>query len=59
MFLAGSPNYGAGQLDAGSNGGHHTGKVADSDHTSLPEQSSFYKNLVGLHNIGQCILRIF
>jgi hypothetical protein len=50
VFLSGPPNYGPGQLDApGSHGDHNTGKVVDSDHTQLPEQTIFYKNLVGLH----------
>ncbi|XP_051217224.1 protein transport protein SEC23 D [Lolium perenne] len=46
VFLSGPPNYGPGQLDApGSHGDHNTGKVVDSDHTQLPEQTIFYKNL--------------
>uniref|UniRef100_A0A8R7TIG5 Sec23/sec24 transport family protein n=1 Tax=Triticum urartu TaxID=4572 RepID=A0A8R7TIG5_TRIUA len=44
-FLSGPPNYGAGQLDARSNGDHNTGKVVDSNNTLLPEETSFYKNL--------------
>jgi hypothetical protein len=49
VFLSGPPNYGPGQLDAGSNGDHNSSKVVDADRTLLHEQTSFYKNLVSLH----------
>ncbi|VAH32209.1 protein transport protein Sec24B-like [Triticum dicoccoides] len=55
-FLSGPPNYGAGQLDARSNGDHNTGKVVDSNNTLLPEETSFYKNLAASAvQAGACV----
>lgn len=45
-FLSGPPDYGAGQLDTRRYGEQYASKGEDADCALLPEQTSFYKDLV-------------
>jgi hypothetical protein len=46
-FLSGPPDYGAGQLDTRRYGEQYASKRIDADKALLPEQTPFYKDLVG------------
>ena len=48
-FLSGPPDYGAGHLDTKRYGEQYASKGEDADKALLPEQTSFYKDLVGDH----------
>lgn len=47
-FLSGPPDYGAGQLDTRRYGEQYASKGEDADRALLPEQTSYYKDLVML-----------
>ncbi|KAL5213982.1 hypothetical protein ABZP36_003134 [Zizania latifolia] len=44
-FISGPPNYGAGQIEARSEGDHDASKMLESDHAFVSEHTNFYTNL--------------
>ena len=44
--MSGAPDYGAGTLDTRRYGEQYASKGEDADRALLPEQTSFYKELV-------------
>ncbi|KAH7295490.1 hypothetical protein KP509_27G051600 [Ceratopteris richardii] len=55
-FLSGPPDYGAGQLDTRRYGEQYASKGEDADKALLPEQTSFYKDLVRVAvQAGVCV----
>lgn len=55
-FLSGPPDYGAGQLDTRRYGEQYSSKGLDADKALLPEQTSFYKEVVSNVHFSVCWL---
>lgn len=55
-FLSGVPDYGAGQLDTRRYGEQYASKGEDADRALLPEQTSFYREMVAVAvQAGVCV----